>query len=176
MRTPSTSTLTNLRYAHSDAPTHVLVPFLSRVRRWTTGSSTTKHCTAPDAVRPEFVCEPVSSWTPDQPYDLVTCVHGLHYVGDKLGALTRAASWLADAGLLVVDLDLASVRLAGGGPAGRPLVAALRRAGFSYDPRRRQVRVVGRRDVALPYAYVGADDRAGPNYTGQPAVNSVYRG
>ena len=26
----------------------------------------------------------------------------------------------------------------------------------------------------LPYRYLGADDRAGPNYTGQPAVDSYY--
>ena len=24
----------------------------------------------------------------------------------------------------------------------------------------------------MPYRYLGADDRAGPNYTGQPAVDS----
>jgi transposase len=32
----------------------------------------------------------------------------------------------------------------------------------------------GRRDIDLPYQYLGADDHAGPNYTGQPAVHSVY--
>ena len=26
----------------------------------------------------------------------------------------------------------------------------------------------------LPYRYLGADDQAGPNYTGQPAVDSYY--
>ena len=29
-------------------------------------------------------------------YDLITCVHGLHYIGDKLSLLERAASWLTD--------------------------------------------------------------------------------
>jgi len=29
--------------------------------------------------------------------------------------------------------------------------------------------------VDLPYTYLGADDRAGANYTGQPAVHSYYR-
>ena len=28
--------------------------------------------------------------------------------------------------------------------------------------------------LSLPYRYLGADDRAGPNYTGQPAVVSYY--
>jgi len=28
--------------------------------------------------------------------------------------------------------------------------------------------------VDMPYRYVGADDGPGPNYTGQPAVDSYY--
>ena len=46
------------------------------------------------AVRPglRFDVAPVDLWEPDAPVDLVTCVHGVHYVGDKLGLLTRAAS------------------------------------------------------------------------------------
>jgi hypothetical protein len=55
------------------------------------------------------------------------------------------------------------------------LNGALRRAGFVYDPRRHRVTCEGRRELVMPYAYLGADDRAGPNYTGQPAVNSYYR-
>jgi len=122
----------------------------------------------PAAVGVELVCASVASWSPGQAFDLVTCVHGLHYVGDKLGLLARAASWLTDDGLLVADLDLANLAL--------PLAAlpVLRRAGFSYDARRRRVSLRGRRDVSWPYRYVGADDRAGPNYTGQPAVCSHY--
>jgi len=27
----------------------------------------------------------------------------------------------------------------------------------------------------FPYSYIGADTNAGPNYTGQPAVDSHYR-
>ncbi|MCG5471362.1 hypothetical protein LADH09A_005352 [Micromonospora sp. LAH09] len=32
----------------------------------------------------------------------------------------------------------------------------------------------GRRDVRLPSGYLGAGDRAGANYTGQPVVHSYY--
>ena len=49
----------------------------------------------------------------------------------------------------------------------------LRRAGLDYDARRHLIRCHGRREVGLPFAYLGAD-RAGPNYTGQPAVHSYY--
>lgn len=122
-----------------------------------------------------LVCAPVTSWVPDRRFDLITCVHGLHYVGDKLAALTRMAGWLDGDGLLVADLDLANIRLPDGRPAGRALTGVLRRAGFTYDPRRRRVTCDGWREESLPYVYLGADDRAGPNYTDQPAVDSYYQ-
>ncbi|MCC8244690.1 class I SAM-dependent methyltransferase [Saccharothrix luteola] len=122
----------------------------------------------------EFVTGPVESFVPRRSFDLVTCVHGLHYVGDKLGVLARAASWLTADGVLVANLDLAAVVSAEGRPWGRRLTGPLRAAGFDYDSRRRRVRCVGRRQVDLPFHYLGADDQAGPNYTGQPAVNSHY--
>lgn len=69
----------------------------------------------------------------------------------------------------------ATVRLADGRPAGRRLTAALRSAGFEVDTRRRRVSRTGRRaDVGLAYRSLGADDRAGPNDTGQPGVHSFY--
>lgn len=122
-----------------------------------------------------LACASVTSWTPSRRFDLITCVHGLHYVGDKLLVLIRAAGWLTDDGLLVADLDPDSIRLPSGEAAGRRVIAALRKAGFTYDARRRRISCVGRRDVSLAYAYLGADDRAGPNYTNQPAVHSYYR-
>lgn len=122
-----------------------------------------------------LVCAHATTWTPTRKFDLITCVHGLHYVGDKLTVLTRAADWLTDGGLLIADLDLASIRLPDGRPAGRRLGTALRWAGFSYDSRRHRITRTGRRRVSLPYAYLGADDQAGPNYTNQPAVNSYYQ-
>jgi len=122
----------------------------------------------------ELVQASVVTWLPSRAFDLVTCLHGLHYVGDKLGVLTRAASWLTPTGRLVADLDLTDVRLADGAPAGRGLAGRLRAAGFRYDSRRRRIECEGGRDVRLPYRYLGADEGAGPNCTGQPAVRSHY--
>ena len=114
------------------------------------------------------------NWSPDRNFDLITCVHGLHYVGDKLGLACRAASWLVDDGLFVANLDLKNLKLADGRQAGRRVAADLRRASVDYDRRKRLVVCRGRRTVRLPYRYLGADDGAGPNYTGQPAVDSYY--
>lgn len=123
----------------------------------------------------ELVCAPISAWTPIRSFELITCVHGLHYLGDKLTTLTRAASWLTPTGRLIADLDLSSIRLPDARPAGRRLVTRLRAAGFSYDPRRHRISCTGPLDADLPYTYLGADDHAGANYTGQPAVNSYYQ-
>jgi SAM-dependent methyltransferase len=112
-------------------------------------------------------------WFPAQSFDLITCVHGWHYVGDKLGLIARAAGWLVEDGLLVGNLDLANLKWADGRAAGQPVVRLLRAAGLEYDRRRRLLRCRGRKQIALPCRYLGADDQAGPNYTGQPAVNSI---
>ncbi|MEV6923069.1 methyltransferase domain-containing protein [Dactylosporangium sp. NPDC051485] len=130
---------------------------------------------APDVPWLRLSVAPALEWAPARRYDLITSVHGLHYVGDKLGLLARAAGWLTDGGRLVADLDLAAVRLAAGAPAGRRLATDLREAGFSYDGRRRRIGRDDRGDVTLPYEYLGADAAAGPNYTGQDAVHSYYR-
>jgi SAM-dependent methyltransferase len=116
----------------------------------------------------------LSSWRPERPFDLITCVHGLHYVGDKLGLIARASSWLAEDGLFVASLDLHNVKIADGLAAERRVAADLRRSGLEYDRRRRLVTCRVRKVVDFPYRYLGADDHAGPNYTGQPAVDSYY--
>jgi SAM-dependent methyltransferase len=131
-----------------------------------------------DRVAPDLVClrlieASLTTWRPDRSFDLITCVHGLHYVGDKLGLIARAASWLAKDGLFVASLDLDNLKIGDGKPT-RRIASDLRRAGLMYDSRRRLVSCRGRRRVSLPYRYIGADDTAGPNCTGQPAVNSYY--
>ncbi|MET8982917.1 methyltransferase domain-containing protein [Streptomyces sp. NPDC004539] len=140
------------------------------------------HLTAVDLVGPlvrlplppqmEEVTASVAAWTPSRAYDLITCVHGLHYVGDQLGLLARAASWLTPGGLLAAHFDPASIRRADGMSATRTTLRALRAAGFVYADHRLNLR--GVRDVELPFRYVGADPEAGANYTGQPAVGSHY--
>ena len=116
----------------------------------------------------------LSTWRPDRTFDLITCVHGLHYIGDKLGLIARAASWLVEDGLFVANLDLHNLKISDGRDPARRVASDLRRAGLGYDRRRRLVTCRGRREVNLPYRYLGADDQAGPNYTGQPAVDSYY--
>lgn len=115
----------------------------------------------------------VTRWRTKKRFDLITCVHGLHYVGDKLETITRAASWLTAKGLLIANFDVASLAVEGRSRA--QLVRELKQAGLSWAARRKLLSCEGHAALKLPYEFVGADDGAGPNYTGQPAVDSHYR-
>ncbi|WP_460392780.1 class I SAM-dependent methyltransferase [Actinophytocola sediminis] len=121
-----------------------------------------------------FVTASVAAWQPAECFDLITCVHGLHYVGDKLGVLAAAASWLTATGQFVANFDATSIRLPDGTPVGRRLTTALRAVDFVHNPRARRIHRRGPARIRLPFQYLGANDRAGPNYTGQPAVHSYY--
>ncbi len=122
----------------------------------------------------EFHVGALPGWETGERFDLVTCVHGLHYVGDKLAALAFAARHLATDGVFVANFAAESLKLPGGRPLGRPLTAELRRAGFIYDGRNKRIRRNGSGNPDFPFRYLGADDTAGPNYTGQAAVDSYY--
>lgn len=120
-------------------------------------------------------CGALPGWETDDRFDLVTCVHGMHYIGDKLGLIARAASWLTEGGRFLANLDPANLRFSDGSAGGRSTLAELRRRGFVVDRYRHVLARTGVAEVRLPYAYEGADDAAGPNYTGQPAVDSFCR-
>lgn len=115
----------------------------------------------------------LSDWAPTQQVDLITCVHGLHYIGDKLRLISNAAMWLSTEGLFAANLDMQNIALRGTSTS-RVVAAELRGNGFDYCFRRKLLRREGRSVPSLPFRYLGADDQAGPNYTGQPAVTSHY--
>jgi SAM-dependent methyltransferase len=116
----------------------------------------------------------VSSWRPDRLFDLITCVHGLHYVGDKLGLIRNAVSWIREDGVFLANLDRDNLKFSNGVNAGNRIIRDLRKIGVEYHARKRLIVCEGRKDFTLNYLYLGADDAAGPNYTGQAAVNSHY--
>lgn len=124
--------------------------------------------------RLRLITASVTAWEPQGAFDLITCVHGLHYVGDKLKVIAQAARWLTDDGVFVANFDVRSVRDPRGASAGQRLTQELRAAGLVYQTGTKRISCHGRREIHLPYAYLGADDQAGANYTGQPAVNSSY--
>jgi hypothetical protein len=102
------------------------------------------------------------------------CVHGLHYVGDKLGLIQNAVSWLKDDGAFLANFDPDNMKFPNGANAGNKIIRDLRRIGLEYHARKHLIVCEGRKNFTLNYRYLGADDAAGPNYTGQAIVNSHY--
>jgi SAM-dependent methyltransferase len=123
----------------------------------------------------EFVAASAASWSPGtRRFDLVTCVHGLHYLGDKLDLLSRAAGWLTDDGMFSADFDPSLIFDSAGRSAASRVICVLRRAGAAYDSRRHRLSWRGPIELEFDARCLGADDGIGPGYTGQPAVASYY--
>ncbi|MBO0863024.1 MAG: methyltransferase domain-containing protein [Chloracidobacterium sp.] len=116
----------------------------------------------------------VSSWRSERLFDLITCVQGLRYIGDKLGLMRNALSWLKEDGVFLANLDPDNLKFQDGASAGNKIIRDLRRIGFDYQVRKHLIVCKRKRAFTLNYKYLGADDAAGPNYTGQAAVNSHY--
>ena len=130
---------------------------------------------APGEPRVRVAKGSIHAWTPGRRFDLVTCVHGLHYAGDKLLALRRLGRWLEPDGIALANIDLHDVRGPEGESLSGPVSRALRSAGCRYSASSRIVRIVGPAKAEAPgFDYLGADDEAGPNYTLQPTVKSYY--
>lgn len=130
--------------------------------------------TPPNTPRLRLITANANTWRPEAPADLVTCVHGMHYIGDKLALLAAMTEWTAPNGLFTAHFDPHSIRHPDGSSAARKVLAALRDAGLTYDRRHHRVSAHGPRPPRFAATYLGADDTAGPGYTGQPAVASYY--
>lgn len=113
-------------------------------------------------------------WQPERNYTLITCVHGLHYVGDKIQVMQTALSALEADGCFLANLDHRSLVLHQGSKRRFLNRRDLDEIGLDYQARHRIAS--GRWQPKLPskWTYLGADDQVGPNYTGQPAVTSHY--
>ncbi len=115
----------------------------------------------------------IERWNPHRTFDLVTCVHGFHYLGDKLGVITELSKWLNPGGRLIGHLDPKNLRLLDGRAAGRLILSRWKKRGVLFHRRRRLVEIRGPVDLS-DFEYQGASDAAGPNFTGQAAVDSYY--
>ena len=122
----------------------------------------------------ELVRCSVFEFAPTERFDLITCVHGLHYLGDKLKAIELAASWLVNDGRFVANLDATNLCLSEPSKGHRKILRFLRYEGFEYSLAKHLLQRTGYLELKSPFRYLGADDTAGPNYTKQPVVNSYY--
>ncbi len=95
-------------------------------------------------------------------FDLITCVHGLHYIGDKLGAIEKAARWLKADGKFLANLDLKNLKLEEKQNASKTFSGFLRKQGFTVDYRKHLLIGNGKKRFQLPFEYLGADDPSRP--------------
>jgi SAM-dependent methyltransferase len=121
----------------------------------------------------EFKVQSLVGWNPTQKYDLVTCVHGLHYLGDKLKVIEQSVQALTDDGLFIANLDLRNINLPRE-DAEVYLKKAFKQLGFSYAAKSKILKKVGFDEINFKFTYQGASDEHGPNYTGQDSVTSFY--
>jgi len=115
----------------------------------------------------------VVNWIPDQHYDLITCVHGIHYLGDKLKVIETAMGALSPQGMFIANLDLSSIVIEEADTAFL-LKERFKQAQVEYNSRTRIIKRTGNAAINFGVSYIGADDSTGPNYTGQDAVTSFY--
>jgi SAM-dependent methyltransferase len=117
----------------------------------------------------------IEAFEPVQEFDLITCVHGLHYLGDKLSVIQKVARSLKPDGVFLGNLELQNLKLAGKDNANRTFLNFLRKQRFSFDHRKHLLSLNDPSNFVLPFTYLGADEKAGPNSTGQPVVDSYYK-
>lgn len=118
----------------------------------------------------------VAAWTLERPADLITCVHGLHYLGDKLGFLQNAYSMLAPGGLLLGHLDVSNVLAV---ESGLPLWRQAARYAVKNDAVleiKGHVLRVQRTNAPLDFGvtYQGGTVSKQSNYTGITVIDSWY--
>ncbi|MBW3600217.1 MAG: hypothetical protein KY475_23455 [Planctomycetes bacterium] len=77
-------------------------------------------------------------------------------------------------GFFLGHLDLDNLKLTTRRWFGGELGKQFKRSGLTYDRGRRLILCRGRRHIEFPWTFAGADDAAGPNFTGQGAVDSYY--
>ena len=117
----------------------------------------------------------LSDWLPSQKYDLITCVHGLHYVGDKLGLILKASSALKPNGLFIGNLDLENIKIEGYAKSTKLIKTYFKDQKISCQSRQKLIKIEGGKRIDSKFGYLGADDKAGPNYTGMEVVHSFYK-
>ncbi len=113
-------------------------------------------------------------WQPAIQYDLITCIHGLHYVGDKLQILQTCLQFLSPDGLFFANMDLENLKTKDGLSLRPTLLSLFKKHQITYHSKRKILYAKEKTNFIYTLKYLGANAHAGPNYTGQNAVDSYY--
>lgn len=133
-----------------------------------------------------FLCKPnglscldliainIVDFYPNKQFDFITCVHGLHYIGDKLKLLEKLVDWLNEQGLFLANIDMNNFKDSEDKIIKRRIIHNLKTCGIKYDSRKHLLMAKGHTHIKFKYTFLGSDDQAVPNYTKQAVVNSYY--
>jgi SAM-dependent methyltransferase len=127
----------------------------------------------PSIICVEFEIKSMVDWASAEQYDLITSVHGIHYIGDKLKVLSIILERLTEQGVFIANLDLNNIKFLNG-DADKYLKVIFKQNNIQYSSRTRLLTCKGPRRINFNVTYKGANDEVGPNYTGQDSVCSVY--
>ena len=116
----------------------------------------------------------LENWIPKKEYHLISIVHGLHYVGDKISLIAKAISALQPEGLFIANLDIENIKIEGTQDPKRVVRDFFKSQQIEYNARSKIITSGIKEIDTSMFLYLGADDKAGPNYTGQEVVNSYY--
>ena len=120
-----------------------------------------------------FLAASLAGWQENMRYDLITCVHGLHYIGDKLKLLETAVTALEKSGLFIGNIDLNNLMIDGKNNNDY-FKKIIKENDFLHNSRKNLLQRTGNSPIRFNLKYIGADDISGPNYTGQDSVTSYY--
>jgi len=117
----------------------------------------------------------LNKWEPTKKYDLITIVHGLHYIGDKIALLQKLSNSLKSGGKFIGNLSLDNIKIVGIKDSDRMLKKIFRNSEILYNARSKIITLTNPFSILDNFEYLGANDNAGANYTGQEVVDSIYR-
>jgi len=123
-----------------------------------------------------LIAADVAAFRLEQPADLITCVHGLHYLGDKLGFLQNTYAMLAPGGLFLGHLDTSNVRAFGSGLSlWRQAARHVGKTSVAPEFKSHVLRIA-RTEASLNFGltFQGATVSEQPNYTGITVIDSWY--
>jgi len=118
-------------------------------------------------------CLDLHQWVPEVEYDLITAVHSIHYIGDKLKLIRDVVSSLKKDGLFIAHIDLKNIQVEN--KKKQFVYEWFLSHNFLFSNNRHILKCFSTNYFEFQWQYLGSDDRCGPNYTGQEAVNSYYQ-
>ena len=84
---------------------------------------------------------------PNCEFDLITCVHGLHYIGDKLKFIQYCVSWLKSDGIFLANLDLANIKFQNNNRISKTTAKIFNNFGLEYNSKKNLLVCKGNKEL-----------------------------